>query len=426
MIFVLLKEKGVLLANIQETKNSKGETVYKIRVSCGYTREGKQILRSKSWKPEKALSKKKLLEELNKQVVLFELELKNQTIQKTTITFEAVARDWLEYEKKSGSIKTSSFYTYKGLQERIFDAIGNIPIEKLTKAIVQRFVFDLSEGKDGGKPLATKTQKNYLSFVSGVCNYAIDVLEIIKSNPCNRVKCEKKESKKRQCYTIEEEVTLFEAFTKKNVPIKFQVFFMFLAYLGLRKGEALAIRWSDIDYSQKTVFIEKQVVYKSHETGTYLDTPKTKAGFRNLIIPQAILDMLPHLKAEQESSSSQLGDKWIESDYLFTSETGGVMSVSRSYSWLKKFCKEEGFEFKALHSFRHCTVTNLIHNNVDVGVVANILGHANPNITLGIYTHEIKKATAYGTSVMSALLSDDSSNVEPASRKSSDNDQTMT
>lgn len=400
------------MAYVQTKTNAKGETVYKIRVSCGYTKEGKQISRSKTWKPEKSLSKRKLQEELNKQIALFELELANHNIQKSAITFEIAARDWFEYTKKAGAIKISSYHTYKTCQERTYNAIGAIPIEKLTKATVQKFMFMLSDGKDGKKPLATKSQKNYLTFISNVCNYAIDVLELIDTNPCKRVKCEKKPQKERKYYSIEEEISLLRAFREENVPICFQIFFMFLAYLGLRRGETLAIQWSDIDEKNGTVFIQKQVLYKNHETGTYLDTPKTKASVRNLKLPHEILDLLPSLKEEQENNRKLLGDKWKDTNYLFTGWDGKVMGTSTPYKWLKTFCEKENLEFKALHSFRHSTITNLIHNNVDIAAVSNIVGHANPNITLGIYTHEIKEATVYGTSMMSKLLSEGAETIE--------------
>ena len=61
-------------------------------------------------------------------------------------------------------------------------------------------------------------------------------------------------------------------------------------------------------------------------------------------------------------------------------------------------------EFKALHSFRHSLVTNLIHSNVDVTTISNIVGHINGNVTLSVYAHEFKEATAYGCNVMSNLL----------------------
>ena len=71
---------------------------------------------------------------------------------------------------------------------------------------------------------------------------------------------------------------------------------------------------------------------------------------------------------------------------------------------MKRFCEREKIEFKALHSFRHSLVTNLIHSNVDVTTISNIVGHINGNVTLSVYAHEFKEATAFGCNVMSDLL----------------------
>ena len=61
-------------------------------------------------------------------------------------------------------------------------------------------------------------------------------------------------------------------------------------------------------------------------------------------------------------------------------------------------------DLKGLHNFRHALVTNLVHERTDIATVSSIVGHSNPNITLGIYTHEIKEATARGCDTISNLL----------------------
>ena len=179
---------------------------------------------------------------------------------------------------------------------------------------------------------------------------------------------------------------------------------MLLMYLGLRKGEALAIEWKDIDIRSQTVFIRRNSVYQNSGTGVYTTTPKTKGSIRNLKLPREIIDLLPHLKAEQERTKLEVGDNWVENDRLFTTWNGEPMRPGRPYTWLRKFCERESLPFKGLHSFRHALVTNLVHTNTDVATVSSIVGHANPNITLGIYTHEIKAATAAGCDAMSNLI----------------------
>ncbi len=180
------------MAYIQKKTNAKGEAVYKIKVSCGYNSDGKQITRTMTYKPDPKMTARQIEKEVNKQAVLFEQSVTNDNMALRTAKFEAIAQEWLNHITRSGDVKISSIQTYKGAQERTYKAIGHIQIGKLTKKQVQDFIYGLADGSDGGRPLATKTQKTYLTFVSGVCNYAIDVLEVISKNPCARVKCEKK------------------------------------------------------------------------------------------------------------------------------------------------------------------------------------------------------------------------------------------
>ena len=392
------------MAYIQKKTNAKGEAVYKIKVSCGYNSDGKRITRTMTYKPDPKMTARQIETEVNKQAVLFEQSVTNDNTALRTAKFEAIAQEWLNHITRSGDVKISSIQTYKGAQERTYKAIGHIQIGKLTKKQVQDFIYGLADGSDGGRPLATKTQKTYLTFVSGVCNYAIDVLEVISKNPCARVKCEKKQAKERQVYTLDEESTLINRLIERNAPIRYLVYFLLVIYLGLRKGEALGLKWSDFNCAACTVYIQRQIQYRNSSTGVYVETPKTQSSFRCLKVPQEVLDLLPLLKSEQEQTKKDVGDNWQEQDFLFTTWCGEPMRPGRPYVWLKKFCEREGLQFKAIHSFRHSAATNLIHNGVDIAAVSNILGHNTPNVTLGIYAHEVKEATAYGCDIMSQLL----------------------
>ena len=391
------------MAYIQKKTNAKGEAVYKIKVSCGYNSDGKQITRTKTYKPDSKMTAKQIGKEVNKQAVLFEQEIANNNVSLRTAKFEEVAKQWLNYIERAGDVKISSIQTYKGAQERTYKAIGHIQIGKLTKKQVQDFIYGLADGFDGGRPLATKTQKNYLTFISGVCNYAIEFLEIITKNPCTKIKCQKKEVKERQIYTLAEEVVLISRLKERNTPIYYVVYFLLLIHLGLRKGEALGIKWSDFNMENGTVYIQRQVQYRNASTGVYLSSLKTKNSYRCLQVPQEVIILLPQMKAEQEQLKKSVGDNWQENNLLFTNWCGKPKHPNEPYNWLKKFCEREDLQFKTLHSFRHSSITHLIHNGDDIAAVANMHGH-DVNVMLGMYTHEIKEATVNSCNLMSQLL----------------------
>lgn len=389
------------MAQIIKKTNKKGETVYQIRVSCGYDYKGRQRTKSMTYKP-KAKSPKQIEKEVQKQAILFEQQCSEQPIQQK-IKFADLADEWLAFETEKGKLKIGSLEVYKGLRERTYNYLGHMYIENITRKVVQKFIFALAKGEDGKKPLKQKTQKNYLAFVSNAFTYAVKN-EYIKESPCKAIEVTETESEERDPYTLDEEVALLKKFNEREVPTHYKVFFMLLIHLGMRKGEALAIEWKDIDFSAKSVFIRRNSQYRNSKTGVFTTLPKTKGSIRCLKLPDEIIDLLPKLKAEQEELKINVGDNWVEHDRLFTTWNGEPMRPNRPYTWLQKFCERENLPFKGLHNFRHALVTNLVHERTDIATVSSIVGHSNPNITLGIYTHEIKEATARGCDTISNLL----------------------
>ena len=389
------------MAQITKKTNKKGETVFQIRVSCGYDYKGRQRTKSMTYKP-KAKSPKQIEKEVQKQAILFEQQCSEQPLQQK-IKFADLADEWLAFETEKGKLKIGSLEVYKGLRERTYNYLGHMYIENITRKVVQKFIFALAKGEDGKKPLKQKTQKNYLAFVSNAFTYAVKN-EYIKESPCKAIEVTETESEERDPYTRDEEVALLKKLNEKGAPTHYKVFFMLLIHLGMRKGEALAIEWKDIDFSAKSVFIRRNSQYRNSSTGVYTTLPKTKGSIRCLKLPDEIIDLLPKLKAEQEELKKNVGDNWVEHDRLFTAWDGNPMHPSRPYNWLKNFCERENLPFKGLHNFRHALVTNLVHERTDIATVSSIVGHSNPNITLGIYTHEIKEATARGCDTISNLL----------------------
>ena len=389
------------MAQITKKTNKKGETVFQIRVSCGYDYKGRQRTKSMTYKP-KAKSPKQIEKEVQKQAILFEQQCSEQPLQQK-IKFADLADEWLAFETEKGKLKIGSLEVYKGLRERTYNYLGHMYIENITRKVIQKFIFALAKGADGKKPLKQKTQKNYLAFVSNAFTYAVKN-EYIKESPCRAIEVTETESEERDPYTLDEEVALLKKLDGREVPTHYKVFFMLLIHLGMRKGEALAIEWKDIDLDAKSVFSRRNSQYRNSRTGVFTTLPKTKGSIRCLKLPDEIIDLLPKLKAEQEELKRNVGDNWVEHDRLFTTWNGEPMRPNRPYTWLQKFCERENLPFKGLHNFRHALVTNLVHERTDIATVSSIVGHSNPNITLGIYTHEIKEATARGCDTISNLL----------------------
>lgn len=383
------------------TVQKRGDS-YSIRVSCGYDSKGKQIIKSKTWSPEPGMTKKQILKEINRQMILFE-EACNKGYQNKAIKFEAFAEEWFE-EYALVNLRKTTYERMLQLRNRVYHAIGHMRMDKITPRQLQAFINSLS--KDGvneitGKPLAPKTVRHYLSFTSDVFSYAVR-MDLVSDNPCRKVTIPKGEVKEKPIYSQEEIAQLLTAINGEDT--KYRAFFYLIAYSGFRRSKMLGLEWKDIDFENNIISIKRTSNYTS-ERGIYTDTTKTKRSKRVLKISPYIMGILKELKDEQDEEALRLGDKWVESDRLFVKWNGEPMNNQTPYGWLKEFCEKNDMPFYGIHSFRHFAASALISSGLDVVTVSSALGHCNSGTTLNVYAHMFQTAQARVAQAMDGAFS---------------------
>ena len=329
------------------TKRNKS---YLIRVSCGYDAQGKQVVQTMTWTPEKGMTARQAEKELNKQAVMFEQKCL-QGFQNTAIKFQAFAEEWLEEYAKQ-NLRNTTYEEALKLSDRIFNAIGHMRMDKLTTRQIQAFINTLS--KDGaslvtGKPLSPKTVRHYLNFISDVFNYGIR-MGVVSDNPCRNVCVPKIEQKEKKIYTVEE-VNKFLTLLVDE-PLKYRAFFNLAVYSGFRRGELLGLEWKDVDFENNIISVRRTSCYTKNK-GIYTDTTKTRRSQRTMKFPQEIMDLLKQLREEQDGEALKMGDHWVDTDRLFTKDNGEPQHPNTTYEWLKRFCKKNGLPFYGIHSYRH-------------------------------------------------------------------------
>ena len=406
-----------------------GEVSYLLRVNLGFV-NGEQIIKSMTYKPDKDMTPKQINNEVIRQQVLFEerakqeyqeqleyeaklqlLEAEQQEKQdnyieyaKKHITFEMLANEWLALQENSKEMKHSSLQRMKSCKERTYCAIGDKLVSKINYRDIKFFISSLAEdgtNKFTGKGLSQKTQKHYLTFISDVLRYAKDC-GYIDNNPCNDFRFVKKEHKEVQAYSLDEVITILSVIDEK-APTEYKLFYNLLAYCGLRRGEALGLEFSDIDYKESIMTICRTSNYHVGY-GIYTDTPKTESSYRTLLIQPKILLLIKQLKAERLQQAINCGDQWVSSDRLFVNWQGKPLSPNIPHKWLQRFCRKEGLPFHGLHSFRHFTATQAIANGVDLKRVSKMLGHSQTSTTINIYTHAVQQANEDALNCIANLL----------------------
>ncbi len=389
------------MANITKRGNS-----YRIRVSGGYDSKGKQIIFSTSWSPTPGMTEKQIEKELQRQAVLFEDSCKcRAAADMSRMKFEEFGDIWLtEYAAKR--LRPRSLEHVKHLKERTYQAIGHLQINKINTRHIQIFINNLSEtgiNENTGGGLSPKTQRHYLSFISSVFDYAIN-MGAVTENPCKAVIMPAMSKKEKECYTIDEAQELINKLLT-SAPIKYQAFFILAIYGGFRRGELLGLEWSDISFDDMTISIQRSSLY-APALGVFTDTTKTEQSKRVLKLPQKVFDILKKLRSEQAEQQLSMGDRWENSNRLFLNPNGEPIHPNTPYDWLKRFCEKENIRFLGIHAFRHLNASLLINSGADVRTVAAVLGHSQATTTLNIYAHSFAAAQAAALEAVSSVIDD--------------------
>lgn len=386
------------MATIRRRSNG----AYEIKVSCGYTVDGKQINQYQTWKPDTGMTKKQIEKEVNRQAVLFEEECKMGQVT-SSIKFQLFTEQWFdEYAKLN--LRSTSYERMRQLTRRVYPAFGHMKLDKITARHIQRFVNDLLiNGKSfvKGTPLSRKTVVHHLSLISNVFSYAVK-MGVLTDNPCRRVSVPKREQEEKEIYTIGEVEEIFKAL--ETQPLKHKLYIMLAVYSGFRRSEMLGLEWKDIDFDNEVISIKRTSQY-TKSRGIYTDTTKTKKSKRSMKFPPLIINMLKEFKTEQTQEAQRLGTKWIDNDRLFVKWNGEPMNPQTPYGWFKDFCMKQGFRFCDIHSLRHLHASLLIHAGIDVVSVSGDMGHSTVSTTMNIYSHMFQEAKARNCEAITNALS---------------------
>lgn len=298
---------------------------------------------------------------------------------------------WLDTYKKS-SVKPTTYDMYKGSLERyIKPQLGHYKLDKLNPIIIQKFINDISEkGLNTKNGLSQSSIKKVFITLSQACKQAVAV-NILYQNPCDNVQLPKKPAREAMAFSVDEQ-TKFLSFCNGNST--FENLFIFAFNTGMRLGEMLALTWDDIDFNNKMINVNKNLVVvndynknSNKKSKTVIEsTTKTASGKRDIPLSTAA-----------ELSIKYQQEKNIDSPFIFCSTTGTPITKRNIYrAFNDKLKKADITTHLTIHSMRHSFATRLLEKGADIKTVSELLGHRSIQITLDIYGHvsaNLKKQT---------------------------------
>ncbi|WP_145422142.1 tyrosine-type recombinase/integrase [Staphylococcus hominis] len=330
------------------------------------------------------------------QAEMIERQLRNgEYIPPSSSTFKQVADDWIK--QYANDVKVSSVRAREKAIHHAIERFNTKPIQTIKKHDYQRFVDDMS----------AQYSKNYVDSIVASTNmifkYAYE-MRLIKALPSESIKRPKKKVSVEELEDIEihkkflEKDELFQflevAKYHHSPQNSFEVFTT-LAYTGMRAGELLALKWSDIDFENNTISITKTYYNPNNNKKHYqILTPKTESSIGKISVDPHVIQLLKDYKVNvQDTWKNEL---YVDNNFVFTDVNGYPLVIKKLSTWIQAIMKKTDITNKHIstHSFRHTHCALLIEAGVHIKEIQERLRHKDITTTMNIYakiTNSYKK-----------------------------------
>jgi integrase len=277
---------------------------------------------------------------------------------------------------------------YEGIvRHNLAPHIGSVPLAKLRPAHVSELIATLrTRGGFGDRPLSAKSTKHAYALLKGALAWALRQ-ELVGRNVADSVSPPTVGRGEVEALSVEEAQKLFQvADTGRWGP------FMRLAIgTGARRGELLALRWSDVDLEKGTLRIRASL----SETRAGVVEKSTKTDRVRLVaLASTAVEALRRQRVLQAQDRLSIGAAYVDSGHVFQNHVGGTIRPNRASEVFRELAERAGTSTKRLHALRHTSVSWLIAAGVDVRTVAALAGHSSPTVTLSVYSHLVAGAQA--------------------------------
>lgn len=172
--------------------------------------------------------------------------------------------------------------------------------------------------------------------------------------------------------------------------------------LGLRQGEALGLRWIDVDLSDNVIHV-RQTLNRISGKGLVFGEPKSKTGVRDIALPASLVAKMRAHKKTQNQAKLRAGDHWADTGLVFTLEDGRPIDPSVDARRWRQLLTDAGVPHRRLHDARHTAATMLLAQGVSTRVAMQILGHSQISVTMR-YQHVVDEMQRDAAAKMDTAL----------------------
>lgn len=380
-------KKGRLYAVIQHKVDDKTKCVWR---ALGLPEDANKSKINKAFR-----------EVVSKYEVEAEEELARRNRPKNEIPIFEYMAEWLNRVSRRIQINTNRSYhnMIYGKIRRYFEKRPEITVGSMkAKDIEDFYEYLFSEG------VTANTVIHYHAVLRTGFKQAIKD-ELIESNPFDKIERPKKNKFQGEHYSEEELLALLNM--TKDDPIYPAI--MLAGGLGLRRSEALGIRWSRIDFEAKSVLLDTKIVEYKENGKTVVEAVeemKNKSSKRTLPLPEPVYMMLLEEKAKKELYKQMFKSSYKRDydDYVCVNQLGDLIKPSYVTGHFHELLKDLGLRKIRFHDLRHTFASVLLNNDVPLINVSNFLGHSDISTTANIYAHLDKSSKQSSADIITDIF----------------------
>lgn len=302
-------------------------------------------------------------------------------------TVEQWCHEWL-WSYKRNSVKQKTFDQYETiLRTHIIPDIGDIRLADLKTMHIQRIINKMHDSGLSHRTIEVMKIVMHAALKQAQRN------KLVSENVCENVVLPRKQPKRIRVLNEDEQTKLIAALKDNYIGRGL----LFALYTGMRRGEVLALKWSDYDKNEKTISITKALsrvrTYNKDGNKTMLTvtTPKTDTSIRTVPLIDKAVELLAEHKRKQERYMELVGDYYTDNDLIFSSSRGDYLDPGNFNRKLNKTVKKIGIAQISPHVLRHSFATRGLEAEVSLKAMQELLGHSSITVTGDIYTHILKE-----------------------------------
>lgn len=403
--------------------NKKGQAIFRIHYEGPKRPDGSRNHKRLTYSvdpPDYRISTAKFIERARKQANDHAIELEIKAREETNWepcgeTFKELAERWLQYragKSRKGKSQPLTIVRYKSLLDRIYTReyfgieFGDIEVSKIDIDIMEEFWHNFEKEKtaNGKSVLSKQTVWHHYRVLFSVLEYGLE-RGLLLSNPCKFRKPESPDIKELNCYNESEVAKIMENLDSE--PLQNKVLVSIALETGARVGEILALKWTDIDYENRLIKINKSWQYVKG-LGSFEKPPKNNASNRRVPFSKTVSSLLKELEKKQEAKKKKIGTKWHDSEAVFIQWNGEQVHAKWASNWWHDYIVKTnakcGIPIKNFHFLRHTCLSLLLLKGASPVEVARLAGHSTTATLLRTYAHAIKKEKFESASIMEGIM----------------------